>query len=60
MMSVHEARKVLNVETTASWEEILEKYDKMFEMNDKKKGGSFYLQSKVYRAREALEVEMGE
>lgn len=33
------------------------KYEKLFEINDKKKGGSFYLQSKVYRAKEALEAQ---
>lgn len=29
-------------------------------MNDPKKGGSFYLQSKVLRARERLELEVRE
>jgi import inner membrane translocase subunit TIM16 len=36
---------------------ILEKFNHLFEMNDVKKGGSFYLQSKVYRAKERLELE---
>jgi import inner membrane translocase subunit TIM16 len=27
-------------------------------LNDKKKGGSFYLQSKVYRAKERLDEEL--
>ena len=30
----------------------------MFEANDPAKGGSFYLQSKIYRAREAIEREI--
>ena len=30
----------------------------MFQLNDPAKGGSFYLQSKVHRAREALELEL--
>ena len=30
-----------------SEKEIQERYDKLFTMNDKSKGGSFYLQSKV-------------
>ena len=30
----------------------------MFKVNDKKAGGSFYLQSKVVRAKERLEWEL--
>lgn len=37
-----------------------QKYQAMFEANDPKAGGSFYLQSKVYRARERLEAELQE
>jgi import inner membrane translocase subunit TIM16 len=33
---------------------MLQRYEKMFAQNDPAKGGSFYLQSKVYRAHEAL------
>lgn len=33
------------------------KYDHLFEVNSKEKGGSFYLQSKVYRAMERLKYE---
>ena len=32
---------------SANLKEIEEKYQKLFELNDKSKGGSFYLQSKV-------------
>lgn len=32
----------------------------MFTNNDPAKGGSFYLQSKIYRAKEALEEELRE
>lgn len=32
-----------------------QQYDKYFAANDPEKGGSFYLQSKVYRAKEALD-----
>lgn len=32
----------------------------MYDLNDPKKGGSFYLQSKVLRARERIELEMRE
>ena len=30
----------------------------MFEANDPNKGGSYYLQSKIYRSREVLENEL--
>lgn len=33
----------------------LQQYDRLFEVNDPKNGGSFYLQSKIYRARETLD-----
>ena len=33
----------------------LQQYTKFFAANDPKEGGSFYLQSKIYRAKEAME-----
>ncbi|XP_057542905.1 mitochondrial import inner membrane translocase subunit PAM16 like 2-like [Amaranthus tricolor] len=48
-----EARQILGVPENAAWEEILKKYDVLFERNAKQ--GSFYLQSKVHRAKECLE-----
>ena len=39
-------------------EELQKKYDHLFTINDKAQGGSFYLQSKVLRAKERLEEEM--
>ncbi|XP_021759131.1 mitochondrial import inner membrane translocase subunit PAM16 like 2-like [Chenopodium quinoa] len=48
-----EARQILGVPENAAWEDILKKYDVLFERNAKQ--GSFYLQSKVYRAKECLE-----
>ncbi|XP_074281564.1 mitochondrial import inner membrane translocase subunit PAM16 like 2-like [Silene latifolia] len=48
-----EARQILGVPNTAAWDEILKKYDVLFERNAKQ--GSFYLQSKVHRAKECLE-----
>nr|GMD20585.1 mitochondrial import inner membrane translocase subunit PAM16 like 2-like [Ipomoea batatas]GME18206.1 mitochondrial import inner membrane translocase subunit PAM16 like 2-like [Ipomoea batatas] len=49
-----EARQVLGVAENSSWEEIMQKYDNLFEQNAK--NGSFYLQSKVHRAKECLEA----
>ena len=37
-----------------------QRYDKLFQLNDPKKGGSFYLQSKIYRSKEVLDSEFEE
>lgn len=34
------------------------KYNHLFNVNDLKSGGSFYLQSKVVRAKERIEMEV--
>ena len=39
-------------------EEIQKNYDHLFAVNEKSKSGSFYLQSKVYRAKERLDEEI--
>lgn len=39
-------------------EDVLERFKKLFDVNDPQKGGSFYLQSKVLRARERIEMEV--
>jgi import inner membrane translocase subunit TIM16 len=57
-MSLEEAKKILGVETLASREELLKRYNHLFRANDEH--GSFYLTSKVFRARERIEEEMGE
>ncbi|MEW5304767.1 MAG: hypothetical protein WDW36_007355 [Sanguina aurantia] len=54
-MSLQEAQMILGVKATAGWEDVMKRYKHMFEVNEKQ--GSFYLQSKVYRARERLEEE---
>ncbi|KAG9441383.1 hypothetical protein H6P81_017237 [Aristolochia fimbriata] len=52
-MTEQEARQILGITEAAAWEDILKKYDALFERNAKT--GSFYLQSKVHRAKECLE-----
>ncbi|VVA19301.1 PREDICTED: mitochondrial import inner membrane [Prunus dulcis] len=52
-MAEPEARQVLGVTEHASWEEISQRYDSLFKQNAT--NGSFYLQSKVHRAKECLE-----
>ena len=45
-MTVEEAMMILNVEKLEA-EEIQKNYEHLFKANEKKTGGSFYLQSKV-------------
>ena len=62
-LTVDEAYKILNVKPDGEagapmMKAVAERYKTLFERNDPKKGGSFYLQSKIYRARERLETEL--
>ncbi|AES62324.2 import inner membrane translocase subunit tim16-like protein [Medicago truncatula] len=52
MMTGEEARLILGVTEKTSWEDIVKKFETMFEKNTK----SFYLQSKIHRAKEFLET----
>lgn len=62
-MTLDEACKILNVKPPAGGqaniEEVLERYKRLFDANDPQKGGSFYLQSKIVRAKERFEREVG-
>lgn len=40
--------------------QIVEKADKMFANNEKEKGGSIYIQSKVLNAKDCLSIHLGE
>ncbi|XP_055342757.1 mitochondrial import inner membrane translocase subunit tim16-B-like [Paramacrobiotus metropolitanus] len=58
-MTVQEACQILNLPgKRIDPKELTEKYDHLFKVNDKAVGGSFYLQSKVVRAKERLEEEL--
>jgi import inner membrane translocase subunit TIM16 len=52
-ITTEESLKILNL-TTKDKESIEKSYNELFKANDPANGGSFYLQSKVYRAREKL------
>lgn len=51
---VDDARKILNVKEDATEDEVIERFEKLFDNNSKENGGSFYIQSKVFRAHESL------
>ena len=57
-MTVEEAMKILNIEDIHDAEKLQASFERLFEMNDKAKGGSFYLQSKVFRAKERIDDEL--
>ena len=54
---MEEAQQILNIESVDP-EQVKKSYEHLFEVNDKAKGGSFYLQSKVYRAKERIDEEL--
>ena len=41
-------------------EDVTARFKRLFDVNDPEKGGSFYLQSKVLRARQRIETEVRE
>ncbi|KAK4099488.1 mitochondrial import inner membrane translocase subunit tim-16 [Parathielavia hyrcaniae] len=61
-MTLDEACKILNVKPPQNGkgdiDEVMERFKRLFDSNDPNKGGSFYLQSKILRARERLEAEI--
>mmetsp|Transcript_15594 Transcript_15594/g.24249 ORF Transcript_15594/g.24249 Transcript_15594/m.24249 type:complete len:125 (-) Transcript_15594:267-641(-) len=57
-ISLDEALMIMNLKDSGSKvtaEAVQKQYDRYFEANAVEKGGSFYLQSKVYRAKEMLD-----
>ncbi|XP_015272810.1 PREDICTED: mitochondrial import inner membrane translocase subunit TIM16 [Gekko japonicus] len=56
-ISLQEAQRILNV-SKLNPEEIQKNYEHLFKVNHKSMGGSFYLQSKVVRAKERLDDEL--
>lgn len=63
-LTLDEACKILNVKPPAkgeaNMEEVMERFKRLFDQNDPKRGGSFYLQSKILRARERIEQQVRE
>ncbi|KAI5291559.1 mitochondrial import inner membrane translocase subunit TIM16 [Ascosphaera aggregata] len=61
-ITLEEACQILNVKPPqggqANLEQVTERFKKLFDLNDPEKGGSFYLQSKILRARERIEAEV--
>lgn len=49
-MSLEEAKQILNVEEL-DLEKVQKNYEYLYNINDKNKGGSFYIQSKVRKTQ---------
>ncbi|KAG0657692.1 mitochondrial import inner membrane translocase subunit TIM16 [Maudiozyma exigua] len=64
-ITLDESCKILNIEPSnakdyLNLDKVNKRFDYLFNINDKDKGGSFYLQSKIYRAAERLKWEIKE
>lgn len=58
-ITLEEAQQILNL-SKLDPKDAQEKFDHLFKVNNKSKGGSFYLQSKVFRAKERIDHELEE
>ena len=63
-LTLDEACKILNVKPPqagkADMEAVMDRFKRLYDLNEPQKGGSFYLQSKILRARERIELEVQE
>ncbi|CAG8472872.1 9838_t:CDS:2 [Dentiscutata heterogama] len=60
-MTMEEACQILNIKKNdLNPEQVTRNYEHLFKVNDTSAGGSFYLQSKVVRAKERIELELAE
>ncbi|KAF2733126.1 protein transporter [Polyplosphaeria fusca] len=61
-ITMEEACKILNIGPSRmgqiDMEHVTERFKRLFDLNEPGKGGSFYLQSKILRARERIEREV--
>jgi import inner membrane translocase subunit TIM16 len=61
-LTLEEACKILDVappkQGKTDMNKVLERFKRLFDANEPKNGGSFYLQSKILRARQRIEMEV--
>ena len=61
-LTLDEACKILNVRPPSggktNLDDVTARFKRLFDSNEPSNGGSFYLQSKVLRARERIELEV--
>lgn len=61
-ITLDESSKILDMEDKSNLDldKINQRFKYLFDVNDAEKGGSFYLQSKIYRASERLKWELAQ
>jgi len=57
-MTLVEAQQILNVQDLGDRQAIDTHYQHLFRANEKSSGGTFYIQSKVFRAKERIDQEL--
>ncbi|XP_016981540.1 mitochondrial import inner membrane translocase subunit Tim16 [Drosophila rhopaloa] len=57
-MTLLEAQQILNVKDLSDRQAIEAHYQHLFRANEKPSGGTFYIQSKVFRAKERIDQEL--
>ncbi|KJH50492.1 ribosomal RNA large subunit methyltransferase J [Dictyocaulus viviparus] len=57
-ISLEESLQILNVKPPIDQTLVEKNFEHLFSINDMAKGGSFYLQSKIYRAKERIDEEL--
>ncbi len=61
-LTLDEACRILNVKPPMGGKTdmttVMDRFKKLYDLNEPNKGGSFYLQSKILRARERIEMEV--
>lgn len=57
-ITLEEAVQILNVDKKLDVNDVESKFKHLFDVNDKSRGGSFYIQSKVVRAKERIDQEL--
>jgi import inner membrane translocase subunit TIM16 len=59
-MSLEQARQILQLEAKGPLkkDEVIASFNKYYDANDPEKGGSFYVQSKIFNAKETLIDDM--
>lgn len=57
-ISLDEAKRILNIDNIKDTESLNKTYEHLMKVNDKSKGGSLYLQSKVFRAKERIDADL--
>ncbi|OAF71892.1 Mitochondrial import inner membrane translocase subunit TIM16 [Intoshia linei] len=53
-ITLNESKNILSIKDENNLEEINARFKYLYDINEKSKGGTFYLQSKIYRAHEFL------